>query len=536
MSGGRSARRRARAQARAATSGESPAVNLAQPTTSSSPKRREYGEWTRDELQAFKDAMELAEPLAINDAFARARANFVNSEWLETQHRVGRNPRNMSKSAPHEPALADAIAEYAAVSAPLHLADSWTYFGRALNALAAGAIDVAEHLLYYCELRAMHSLMHRHGVVLLNKTNSAFSRSGSTPIPFPEGSKHIAANSHQSMWIMFQSWVDTAAGAAFFGDLIRLNGVALSTWAAERPTPRALEGTMSPLVKDWGMDVAHFAKDRALRNQSSYQPTRIKPAVTGVTPAFVADLFAQVWSLLEPQEDEPFQNLDRFIARLAFDSFAASDPVVAAVSATRDEEAEDETSETRSTYADDVDDESLPRAMYRPDDSKSSTEYWAERVLGEGAGGFVVEFIDHAEAYPTPTILDAAGSIVDGGTEAERFEGMVGRALILLRFATGATRSLVEEANCSVGDIEFWLTDMLTLHGIRIPDDNNYLDLWWDVEDSVGDVQELLGNADPVDIVVLRERLAVQFATLSSFERVPAWAVAGPVDPDQAVA
>ena len=237
-----------------------------------------------------------------------------------------------------------------------------------------------------------------------------------------------------------------------------------------------------------------FSRDRQLRNDVSYNPTRMRVEPTGVTPGYVAGLFEQVWQLLEPEEQNVFQSLDRNIARIAFDLFVGSDPA--------------------------------DQSIRLPEPYTSMNAYWVESVLGQGHGEFITDFLDAGEQIATPPILLAAGQDLRGERLSEEFSGMVGRALVLLRFATGAVQNLLVEAGCPASKVEFWLSDMLTIHGIRTPEDQMYLDLWPDIEAAIEDIAEVRGNTAPGDVAVLRETLAAQFATLSGFERVPAWAVA----------
>jgi hypothetical protein len=456
--------------------------------------KRTHSDWTPTEWNVIGGAIRLADPAAVTDAFIRIMPNFATGKWVTGQHAVAQKPRKMREKAPHSHQLTADIAEYAAASTPLHLADAWTYFGRAMGALSAGSIDVAQHLLYYSELRAMHSLLFRHGVVLMNGMNFALAAPSSQPIPFPKDANGIAANSHQAIWILFNQWIKSPVGSQFCGETVLLAGQPLSRWADERPLPMPLGAAMQPLMQRWGVDMERFARDRQLRNDVSYNPTGLLRGVTGVNPSFVADLFQQVWRLLEPDAQNVFQGLDRHVARIAFDVFSQNDPGDSSITI--------------------------------PAEHTTMNQYWVDKVLGSGQGKFIADFLDDEASVPTAQIIANAGKDLHGRPLAEEFSGMLGRALILLRFATGAVSDLLTQAGCPASRLEFWLSEMLTSHGIRMPDDDMYLDLWAEIETAIDDITDLESNTKADDVAVIREDHAGPFATLSGFERVPAWAVA----------
>lgn len=476
--------------------------------------KRRWELWTADDRAKVADPVGRANPDVIAKAFSRIATNFPQAAWLPEPHRVADDPWGTSKKAlPFGEELDCDIADYAAASVPLHLGDAWTYFGRAMQAVSSGSIDVAQHLLYYCELRAMNALLFRHGVLLMGERNFVLTTSGIEKVPFPEGAGSLERNSHQSIWVLFTEWARTAGGASFCGDVVRFNGQPLQAWAAERPQPVDLTGAMGSLLKDWGVDIARFSSDRAVRNNSSYTPTRLRPTPTEVSPAYIADLLDQVWRLVAPVGDVAFQQFDPFIARIAFDSFARSET----------------TGETTDSDSTDTgvgeEDEAEIVGSYVPGD-RTATEFWVERVLGRSAGRFVPEFIDDHTKHPTPSVLVDASPDLSGESAARQFNGMVGRALILLRFATGATRDLIAAAGCSTTDVDFWIQDMLLLHGIRVPETSDYRDLWFDVEDAVDELGAVRDDTDGTNLAVLVEEQARQMQVLTGFERVPAWAAA----------
>ncbi|WP_157593803.1 hypothetical protein [Rathayibacter tritici] len=249
-------------------------------------------------------------------------------------------------------------------------------------------------------------------------------------------------------------------------------------------------------MEQWGMDVARFSHDRELRNQLSYNPTRLKLTTTGVTPAFVSDLYQQVWMLLEPVPSNAFENLDQYIMRDAFERFSARDP--------------------------------KDKKIRVPLEYDSMNQYWVDKVLGAGAGNSVADFLDDPAQWPSPAILQSASLDLTSENLARQLTGMVGRAVILLRMATGATRDLMIGAGCSTDSVHFWLNDMLTLHGIRVPagTPRSFIDLYDGISALIDELGLIDDEDDPAEMAVVAEELAEQLHILSGFERVAAWAVA----------
>lgn len=456
-----------------------------------------WDRWSTTEISAIDTSLEHAEPKMITDAFARLVPNFASNEWLAATHPVVKNPYSVRHASATAVKVVQ-ISDYAAASVPLHVADSWTYFGRAMSALAFGSPDVAQHLLYYSELRAMHALLFRQGVVHLGGRNLVFGANSMHDVPFPTdtASKRMAGNSHQAIWVLFRHWLRTGNAADFCERTVQLRGVSLGGWIQARPTPRPFRPILVSLMEKWGVDVARFSSDRELRNRVSYNPTRMTLAPTGATPDWVGSTYRQVWSLLEPNGGNAFENLDRFIIRDTARALSDTDPKP-------------------------VKDAFRKRGQ-------TINRAWADAVLGMGSGDSVASFFDESPATAEPDLLASAGTDFTTGSLSDQLTGMIGRALVLLRFATGAVRDLLTESGCSASAVDFWVSDMLTLHGIRRPEGNppDYFDLYADVSDVIDELTVLDGVLSPDDFAVIGEMIAQEVQILSGFERVPAWAVA----------
>jgi hypothetical protein len=200
--------------------------------------------------------------------------------------------------------------------------------------------------------------------------------------------------------------------------------------------------------------------------------------------------------LLEPEPSNAFENLDRHIMRDTFRAFETQDP---------------------------------KRQRIRiPEEYATMNEYWVDKVLGPGAGKSVAGFLDEPPQQAGPSVFANSGVDLTKADLAQQIAGMVGRALVLLRFATGAARNLLTDSGCTIDQVDFWLEDMLTLHGIRLPTSvpRNYFDLYDGISEMVVEIGALDTETSPLEMAMITELLPEEFQTLSGFERVPAWAVA----------
>lgn len=398
------------------------------------------------------------------------------------------------QSPPHARVLAERIAEYSAASVPLHAADAWTYFGRAMSAMAMGAAEVAQHLLYYAELRAAHALLARHGVVILNNSNFVLDGGGTRTIPIPD--PRVARNAHQALWVVFDRWAKLPVAATSAGSIMSVAGVTTEEWVANRPIPSTLGAVMSSLLDQWGLDLKRFSRDRDLRNHLSYDPTRLHQTALDVSPQFIARTFQEVWSLLEPASGNPFETLDLYIARQVFEAIHLG-------GAGRRSE--------------------LRRSAYR-----QMNEQWATSMLGSGRGRYISEFLTYPHQVNDPRILSVAGRDLSQYALSRQLSGMVGRALILLRLATGSLREMLITVGITSADVDFWIGDMLSTHGIAAPDSEpkDYGDLYTGIEDFTLDLERLLLPGATTELADVRTEYASSIEALSSFERVVAWSIA----------
>lgn len=433
----------------------------------------------------------------IDQAFARLGPNLLAGQWLGPRHKM-RFPKQALKglSLPFDVKISQQVSEYAAATVALHIADALSYFGRAMSALTSGSIEIAQHLLYYSELRATHALLARNGILVIANKNFVINSSGvATEIPISNG--RISGNPHQSLWVAFSAWARDPRTTDFGGSQILASGTPLSDWADARAVATPLSAVFPSLLKQWGLDLERFGEDRELRNRLSYDPTRLKLIEGNVSPRLIESLFSQAWSLFEPQALNPFENLDLYLVRQSLEALHrlnySSSPTLRSAAYRR-----------------------LNRAM-------------ADGAVGVGAGDFVVDFLQRPYADPDPEIIDLADIDPASGKSLEdKVTGMIGRCLILARFGLGAMRDLLEQTSTSPDAMRFWLDDLLLRRAIPtsviLP--ARYSDMHDDIDDHLAAISAMRGFSFTNDLPVISQRFGYPIMELCGFERVAAWSVA----------
>lgn len=344
----------------------------------------------------------------------------------------------------------------------------------------------------------MHALLLRQGIAHLAQRNIILRSGALQDVPFPADrpSQRMAGNAHQVIWVLFRHWLKTDQAVDFVERTVSLRGTSLADWVIARPTQKPLRPVLASLMQGWRVDVARFSSDRTLRNRVSYNPNRLDALPTGVTPQSVAEVFRQVWLLLEPNGPNSFENIDRHIFRDTADALAKTDSKVV---------------------------RNAP-ALH----GESFNEAWVKAVLGSEFSESLVNFLDHTDQTNSPDLLTYASKDLTTASLGDQLSGMLGRSLILLRFATGAARDLVSRSGVKKPVIYFWLDQLLSTHGARPPEDppKDYQSLFTDVGDVLDDLSVLDGAIDANDFPLIGEEIAKEICILSGFERVPAWAVA----------
>ena len=260
----------------------------------------------------------------------------------------------------------------------------------------------------------------------------------------------------------------------------------LRTWDALEPSPdsggaaidRAL--LFRALLRTWSIDLTYFPEDRALRNQTSYRPSRISPSSMNSidTTTEVIEPLLRTWDALEPSPDSGGAAIDRALLFRAL-SLARNQPNASTL--------------TWTNFIDrlkEVASQSLLAQLKDP----TIDEY------------YVLEWADN-RSKPPPT------------------QAVLARATLLLRIANGICAQRLAAANVSKQDLRFWWSRFGEDGGLW-PDHadlDSFADLWIDVNDAREDVENSLASTGAGHTMSDLHHIIGQEVALTQFSRTPLW-------------
>lgn len=447
------------------------------------------------DVQALQRLLAQASGGRMDAAFLKAVSAAGEKAWLpDTNTLLGAQGTGVLPKAPtshpYAAASVDDALQYGAVSVMLHTGDGWSYFSRALSAMASGNLEIAQHLLYYAELRAAHAVMQRHGIFLFNGNNFVVDAQG---VSHSLNRALDNPATHRATWTVFENWVQLSA-PDFLSSKLRYLGKTLDEWKDAAPQPATIDAVIASLVRGWGLDLGTFAGDRNLRNRLSYDPTRLRVSPLGHSPASISQCLQDAWLVLEPGVANAFETFDGHLIREILGQHFVS------------------------------------RNHRRGLDStafRKEVDTILGDLFGEANPGIAESFCEPTK--PKLAFLSQASSdpTDDRVLLHNRLIGMIGRALVLLRMATGATEDLCAASQVDAALVEPWAVDMLVNRGVALPEGSPrvFTDLWDEVLMQLEDLGDLHAEDQAEDMPVLWPR-AVAVNSLTAFERVPAWAVA----------
>lgn len=375
----------------------------------------------------------------------------------------------------------DQAATLLAAVAPNHCLDGWSYFARAKEALVSGDMHATRHLAYYSQLRAALSILAFSGIGIFNGLNFIVDPSGNrTEIPGINGT-------HSAVWKALEAWANQSNQNARFFEVIRLGGVPISD-SIQAIWPSALVSEpVRAFVKAWGLDLQKGSTDHDFRNISSYNPHQLNGLHLSAREAI--EFVEQVWDILEPSSGEGFDKLDRYILRStlhAFHEIVSPDKLVG---------------------------DSDAGILKRFDELDP-------RVSSFVTADFLISAVD---AEPL-IIMDFADNKPNGDPL-----GMLSRALLFLRMATGFSRSSFADAGYTHldRDLKPWLSTIGAQRGFWNEDaePESMADLWDDIRAALDDL-EPLRIEPPGTLFSLFQGTTTSLRHLLQSERAFLWGIA----------
>ena len=379
------------------------------------------------------------------------------------------------------------LAQYIAASAVLHANDGWSYLGRAISCLMVGDPHRALHLAYYAELRACMSLLAGVGIGIFNHSHYV--------IDAPDSTKRLNSpyGTHEVVWLALEFWSRQPASGSLFTRLIRPEGISLDDWFAPIGGVATLAAQAHDWFIQWGMDLNFTIDDRNARNESSYRPDGI-PLSWEIPSTDVLEFTKDLWLTLEPSDQSSFEQVDQHILRLAlgnqFHGLTGEQP---------------------------------------SDSNPNFVAYIAKvvqmRGLPESATRRWIDFLLRRRVATDPQIFTASGS--KPANAASDPIGMLSRAVLLLRVATGSAHDLLKQAGFDTMGLSFWWGAIGAARGLWKPSTppDQLKDLWADIYDTLLEVGDV-STSDPAafsSINGLVHEMGGPLSTLCSHERVGLW-------------
>lgn len=411
-----------------------------------------------------------------------------NSRWVGVTNRYASDVVNrLVKEPPNDNGRKRNLAQYIAASAILHSNDAWSYLGRAISCLMVGDAHRALHLAYYAELRAGMSLLAGAGVGIFNRRHYVINAPNSTASLVTKDGTHMVA------WKALEHWSRQPASGSLFASLIRPEGISLDDWFAPIGGVTTLTAQAREWFMQWGMDLNLATKDRDARNESSYRPDGI-PLAWEIASTNVLEFVKDLWASLEPSDQSSFEQIDRYILRLALERhFGATSG-------------------------------SAPAATNPAFVSLINNVVGAQGLQPAGTKRWN-DFLLRATAASDPLIF--ANSSTQPAAKASDPMAVLSRAVLLLRVATGSAHDLLKQAGFDATALSFWWSAIGVARGLwdGAAPPEQLSDLWADIRDTLLEVEDTIAT-DPSalsSINGLGYGLSGRLNMLCSHERVGLW-------------
>ncbi|TJV25042.1 MAG: hypothetical protein E5Y04_09365 [Mesorhizobium sp.] len=408
--------------------------------------------------------------------------------WIgKTNHYASNVVRELDVGPPATNVRKRNLAQYIAASTVLHANDGWSYLGRSIACLMVGDAHRALHLAYYAELRAGMSLLAGAGVGIFNNKHYVISAPNAT------AKLSVSKGTHHVVWMALEHWSKQPASGILFSRLIRPEGISLDDWFVPIGGSAALAPQARDWFMQWGMDLNLATSDRQARNESSYRPDGI-PLSWEVSSAKVLEFTKDLWSTLEPSDQSSFEQIDRYILRLAlekqFRGVFGSQPNAA-----------------NPTFV-----SHIQLVVQAQGLSPAATKRWEDFLL-------------RRTAAMDPQIF--ANSTVKPTSVASDPMAVLSRAVLLLRVATGSAHDLLKQASFDANALAFWWKSIGIARGLWEPavPPTQLSDLWADIRDMLLGVDDT-NATDPgalSSINGLGYGMSGRLNMLCSHERVGLW-------------
>ena len=234
-------------------------------------------------------------------------------------------------------------------------------------------------------------------------------------------------------------------------------------------------------LQSWSIDLTYFPeKDHAFRNEVSYRPSRISPHSTVALNAStdIIDPVLRTWDALEPSSDSGGASIDR---ALLFRALVLAKNELSL------------RSDSWNAFVGRLHGIASPSLEAQLKDPKVNEYY-------------VLKWADNSSTPPP-------------------MQAVLSRATLLLRIANGICAQRLARARVTKQDLHFWWNSFGQDSGLWPPhaDPDNFADLWQDVDDARGELENSLASAGTGHSMSELGQLFGQGVALTQFSRTPLW-------------
>ena len=400
-----------------------------------------------------------ASPIGIISQLSRIKPYLTNEQWLDTGNVYESDPVKRieieaDKRKPENPLH---LANYIAVSSPMHLWDGWNYLGLALYSCICGYISNAKHLAYYAELRAAMSVLASQGIGIFRNIHYAVDEHSMI--------HKLSTNSgtHNATWIYLKQWVEGDGSNYLLDRVFQIRSRSFADWLEVFPHGGARAPLGAERLLLMGFDIQRMKEDRDARNEASYRPTGIVAAQFS-DPKADAEFVVGALRLLEPGGSTgSFETIDGYIFRRVIERAFET-------------KVEDGTSgEFRRSVA------SMVSAF---DDNPT----WQENIE---------RFLTRESDNKEPRLLAEAENQKDHYDDNYHLQ-VISRALLLLRVATGMVREMLNDSGVDLNMLKFWWHDAGRVQGFwkTPPESIEGSQFWSDLGPYLDDIDDWISGSD----------------------------------------
>ena len=384
-----------------------------------------------------------ASTTGVINQFDRIKRHLTDGRWLGIRNVYRSNPIKRielevkGKKLKHPLQLAD----YIAVSSPTHLWDGWNYLGLALYSCICGYTANVKHLAYYAELRAAMSILASQGIGVFRDKHYVVD----------EGSmihKLGDRGTHNATWLYLKQWVNGDGSNYLLNRVFQIWSHSFANWLEVFPygVARATLGAERLLLM--GFDIQRMMEDRDARNEASYRPTGIV-AMPFTDSKADAEFVVEALRLLEPGGSTgTFETIDGYIFRRVIER-------------------------AFETTIEDGNPEEFQRSVASMASAFTDNSTWR---------GNIQRFLTRESGSREPRLLVEAENLRDHYDKNYHLQ-VIGRAMLLLRVATGMVREMFNDSGIDLGVLKFWWHDAGRVQGFwnTPPESIDSSILWADI-------------------------------------------------------